>query len=85
MANLRAEISGRVIEDRGYYMLTPNFDVRVREYRTELFRSSGLLKLVGNSTIDRVSIDSAEVMLRKSLETDRIRMFREMLDAAEEV
>ena len=85
MANLRAEINGRVIEDRYYYKQTPNFDVRVREYRTELFRSSGLLKSEGTSTIDRVSIDSAELMLRRSLETDKIRMFREMLDAEEEV
>ena len=84
MMKLRAAIEGRVNEDRHFYRVNQKFDACVKEYRAELLCSSGILKSDGTITIDRVSIGSAELMLRRSLETDRMRMFREMEDVEEE-
>ena len=86
MMKLRAEIEGRVNEDRHFYRLNQKFDARVKDYRAELLRSSGILKSEESTmTIDRVCIGSAELKLRRSLETDRMRRFRELNDVEEEV
>jgi hypothetical protein len=71
------------VEDRYFYLETPDFMTCFEEYREDLFHSSKLkLSEKGESPKEKKSGVSSEV-LRRNAETDLQRMYRERLEKEE--